>query len=262
MSWEDFFRGLRGDDEGLLDKLDNLRKNLGLDKLYLVFINHKEAAWGLRASEINEQAVKEKLQEFVKENVYLGNEFLSVILENELKEVEYILSEAKLQCEILDVNENSGEILLGAKLNQQKSAEYLFTHLLPWVKKVIVDDRAVEIITVTDKAAAKIRSILKEKSVPESGGLRFGLAAGGCSGYQYVIKPEMKPNENDEILERDFKDGEVKYTVRIFINPPSLPYLQGTVIDWGFVEDLMSEGFIIKNPNKKGSCGCGKSESF
>ncbi len=262
MSWEDFFRGLKGDDEELLNKLDNLRKNLGLDKLYLVFINHKEAAWGLRASEINERAVLEKLQEFVKENVYLGNEFSSVILDNELKEVEYVLSEAKLQCEILDVNKNSGEIFLGAKLNQQKSAEHVLIHLLPWAKKVTVDDNVVELITVTDKAAEKIRSILKEKSVPEGGGLRFGLAAGGCSGYQYVIKPEMKPNENDEILERDFKDGEVKYTVRIFINPPSLPYLQGTVIDWGFVEDLMSEGFIIKNPNKKGSCGCGKSESF
>lgn len=266
MNWEDFFRGLKGNDKELLDKLDNLRKNLGLDKLYLVYMNHREAAWGARAAEINTQAVMEKLEEFVKENVHLGNEFFSVVLINELKEVEYVLSEAKLQYEILDVNENSGEILLGAKLSQQKSAEHILTHLLPWAKKVIADEivaiTADGIITVTDKAAAKIKAILKEKSVPEIGGLRFGIMPGGCSGYQYEIKPEMKPNENDEIVEKEFEDGGVKCKVRIFINPMSLPYLQGTVVDWGFVQDLMSEGFIIKNPNKKGSCGCGKSESF
>ncbi|GEM_PF-50718 len=265
MNWEEFLWGLKGNNKELLDKLENLRINLGLNKLYLIYINHEEAAWGLRALEINEQAVREKLQEFLKENVYLGGEFSVVVLENELKEVEYVLGRAGLQCEILDVNENTGEIILNINPDKQKPAEHILIHLLPWVKKVSADDsinKDSALISVTDKAAKKIKSILQEKSVPESGGLRFGIIAGGCSGYQHEIKPEMRPEENDEILEKDFEENGVKYTIRIFVSQASLPYLKGAVIDWGWVDDLMSEGFIIINPNKKGSCGCGKSVDF
>ena len=37
-------------------------------------------------------------------------------------------------------------------------------------------------------------------------------------------------------------------------------YLDGTEID--YVEGLHGAGFKFQNPNSKGSCGCGKSQSY
>jgi len=47
--------------------------------------------------------------------------------------------------------------------------------------------------------------------------------------------------------------------VRVFIDPKSLIYLAGTVLD--YKEDLMQQGFVFSNPNAKKDCGCGASFS-
>jgi iron-sulfur cluster assembly accessory protein len=45
--------------------------------------------------------------------------------------------------------------------------------------------------------------------------------------------------------------------VKVLIDPVSVNYLRGAVVD--FSDSLTAGGFKISNPNAKQSCGCGKS---
>jgi iron-sulfur cluster assembly protein len=45
--------------------------------------------------------------------------------------------------------------------------------------------------------------------------------------------------------------------VKVFVDPKSLVYLDGTHLD--FVKEGLNEGFKFVNPNVKGECGCGES---
>jgi len=55
-------------------------------------------------------------------------------------------------------------------------------------------------------------------------------------------------------------DGDLEFEshgVRVLIDPKSLPYLNGTELD--FVREGLNEGFRFQNPNVKSECGCGES---
>ena len=107
-------------------------------------------------------------------------------------------------------------------------------------------------IQVTDRAVKRIRvAMAKEGISPEQGGLRLGVMGGGCSGLSYSIKFDSQPRERDRIY--DF-DG-----VRVFVDPMSLLYLHGMILD--YEETLMRQGFNFINPNSTRSCGCGSSFS-
>ena len=45
--------------------------------------------------------------------------------------------------------------------------------------------------------------------------------------------------------------------VKIFVDPKSLIYLDGTELD--YAREGLNEGFQFKNPNVKDTCGCGES---
>jgi iron-sulfur cluster assembly protein len=47
------------------------------------------------------------------------------------------------------------------------------------------------------------------------------------------------------------------YGVKILVDPKSLPYIEGTELD--FVREGLNEGFRFNNPNEKNRCGCGES---
>lgn len=103
-------------------------------------------------------------------------------------------------------------------------------------------------ITVTPLAAEKIRTIKEAQNAPEDAGLRVRVVGGGCSGFQYQLAFDA-PRPGDEVFEVD--------GVRLVVDPKSSLYLAGTEID--YVDGLMGAGFTLKNPNAKGSCGCGSS---
>ncbi|MCE5308320.1 MAG: iron-sulfur cluster assembly accessory protein [Acidobacteriales bacterium] len=102
-------------------------------------------------------------------------------------------------------------------------------------------------IQVTPKAVEKIRQAFMKQGV--SGGLRLGVQGGGCSGLSYLIKFEPQARPADKV----FEFGGVK----IFVDPKSLLYLDGTTLD--YTETLMHSGFSFHNPHAKTSCGCGTS---
>ena len=104
------------------------------------------------------------------------------------------------------------------------------------------------VVSLTDKAANKVKSLL-EKENKNGYGLRVGIVTGGCSGYMYDIGLEKNPKEFDRIVEDK--------GVKIFINPESVAFMKGSVVD--YFESLQNSGFKIHNPNVKTSCGCGHS---
>jgi iron-sulfur cluster assembly protein len=105
-------------------------------------------------------------------------------------------------------------------------------------------------IHVTEKAIAKIRSVMQKEGTPlDQGGLRLGVQGGGCSGLSYVVRYEARAGERDHIFQFD--------DVRIFVDPKSFIYLHGMTVD--YQETLMQQGFVFVNPNAAKSCGCGTS---
>ncbi len=104
------------------------------------------------------------------------------------------------------------------------------------------------IVSITEKAAAKAKSLLEEKGA-ESGALRVFVAGGGCSGYQYGMALAQEAEEGDLVIEHA--------GVRLLVDPESAPLLKGAEID--YVEDVMKSGFTIFNPNAVKSCACGSS---
>jgi iron-sulfur cluster assembly protein len=115
-----------------------------------------------------------------------------------------------------------------------------------------VPQAAAQAITVTEKAIAKIRSVMTKEGIsPEQGGLRLGVQGGGCSGLSYNIRFDTQPRDRDRI----FQFGDV----RVFVDPKSLIYLHGMTLD--YQETLMHQGFVFVNPQATKSCGCGTSFS-
>ena len=105
-------------------------------------------------------------------------------------------------------------------------------------------------INLTENAAKHVKSLMLGQH-KEGYGLRIKVLGGGCAGYQYQIDIEEKPQEKDSVLEF--------YGVKVFVDPKTALFIQGTEID--YVEGLMASGFKFKNPKSTGSCSCGESFS-
>lgn len=104
------------------------------------------------------------------------------------------------------------------------------------------------IVNLTDKAASKVKSLLKKEN-KESYGLRVGVVPGGCSSYMYEIGFEKEARKDDIVIEEK--------GVKVFINPESISFMKGSTVD--YLDTLTNAGFKVNNPNVKTSCGCGHS---
>ena len=111
-------------------------------------------------------------------------------------------------------------------------------------------------IVVSPQAVDAIARQMKKRGTPEAS-LRVGIRGGGCSGFSYVIEfHDGSPHARDRIFEYKAADGT---PVRVIVDPKSLLYLDGTVLEWE--QTLMRQGFKFANPNEKSGCGCGTSFS-
>jgi iron-sulfur cluster assembly accessory protein len=102
-------------------------------------------------------------------------------------------------------------------------------------------------ITMTPGAIDKVKSILTEHK--DETGLRIAVVGGGCSGFQYQMTLDKEPREDDNIMDME--------GLKVFVDPQSLVYLNGTKVD--YVDGMNGSGFKFDNPNAKASCGCGDS---
>jgi iron-sulfur cluster assembly protein len=111
-------------------------------------------------------------------------------------------------------------------------------------------------IDVSPKAVEAILRQLRKRGTPEAS-LRVGLRGGGCSGFTYVIEfHDGPPRPRDHVFDFVAADGA---PVRVVVDPKSLLYLSGSLLDWE--QTLMKQGFKFVNPHEKAGCGCGHSFS-
>jgi iron-sulfur cluster assembly protein len=103
-------------------------------------------------------------------------------------------------------------------------------------------------VTLTDKAAEKVKELLDGQAGEPESGLRVAVRGGGCSGFQYALAFDQK-REGDQIYEQ--------HEIKLLIDPQSLPFVDGSEVD--FVDGLQGAGFAVNNPNVVAACGCGQS---
>ncbi|NYT82963.1 iron-sulfur cluster assembly protein IscA [Alcaligenaceae bacterium] len=102
-------------------------------------------------------------------------------------------------------------------------------------------------ITLTQQAADHINRYLQKRGAGQ--GLRLGVRLTGCSGMAYKLEYVDEPKPDDQVFEQ--------LGVKVFVDPKSLPFIDGTELDYG--REGLNEGFKFSNPNEKASCGCGES---
>jgi iron-sulfur cluster assembly accessory protein len=110
-------------------------------------------------------------------------------------------------------------------------------------------EQVTTVITVTDKAAAKIRQ-LAEKQAAEPV-LRVRVVAGGCSGFSYELGFDARA-EDDHVVAA--AEG-----VHVLVDPKSAPIVEGSTLE--FNDALLGGGLKMVNPRAKHECACGDSFS-
>ncbi len=297
MTIEEFFSDCKTASSESAAKVDGIRKYYELDSLYLVHISPQEVIWGVRGINADWDQLLLDLVAFVFEQTganYNSDMTGMTLVQDGVLEVEllidrlvrpYVASHGG-SIKLISLSENTGEVVifmgdacgscssLPASLNIGV-ANILKEHL-PWVKNIkegkedapkassqpVESAGSQEVLVVTESAARKIKSLVDGEKLGNMAGLRLGVASGGCSGFQYEIKLDSSAGDGDEVIAKEFKDGEALSVGRVFINQKSLQYLKGTTLDYAKTADGLGETFKIINPNETGSCGCGKSASF
>lgn len=111
-------------------------------------------------------------------------------------------------------------------------------------------EQTATVITVTDKAARKIRQ-LAEKQAAEPV-LRVRVIAGGCSGFSYELSFDAATEDDHVIPAAD--------EVRVLVDPRSAPIVEGSTLE--FNDALLGGGLKMMNPRAVHECACGDSFSI
>ncbi|KAL6941983.1 Iron-sulfur assembly protein 1 [Hanseniaspora vineae] len=101
-------------------------------------------------------------------------------------------------------------------------------------------------ISLTPNAVLHLRNLLDS---PDPKLIKIGVRNRGCSGLTYDLSYIQEPGKFDEVVEQD--------GVRVVIDSKALFSIVGCEMDW--LDDKLSSRFVFKNPNSKGTCGCGES---
>lgn len=102
-------------------------------------------------------------------------------------------------------------------------------------------------VTLSEPAAQHVASFLAKRG--KGVGIRLGVKTSGCSGLAYKLEFADVALPEDIVFE--------SHGVKVLVDPKSLPYLEGTELD--YTRDGLNEGFRFNNPNVKDQCGCGES---
>jgi iron-sulfur cluster assembly protein len=105
-------------------------------------------------------------------------------------------------------------------------------------------------ITLTEAAARHVAGMIEKRG--QGVGLRVGTKKSGCSGFAYDVDYADEIGGQDAVFE--------SHGIKVVVDSMSLERINGMEID--FVRsNLLNQGFEFRNPNVKGSCGCGESFS-
>ncbi|MBI1905035.1 MAG: iron-sulfur cluster assembly protein IscA [Rhodocyclales bacterium] len=102
-------------------------------------------------------------------------------------------------------------------------------------------------VTLSESAARHVADFIAKRG--KGLGIRLGVRTSGCSGMAYKLEFVDDAQGDDMVFE--------SHGVKVVVDPKSLPYIDGTELD--FVREGLNEGFKFRNPNVKDECGCGES---
>jgi iron-sulfur cluster assembly protein len=105
-----------------------------------------------------------------------------------------------------------------------------------------------QLMSVTAAAVGQIKALIDRRGKPTAG-IRIGVRTKGCSGMSYTLEYADSQQPMDEVVEAD--------GVKLLIDPKASLFLIGTEMD--YTEEKLKAGFVFRNPNEKGRCGCGES---
>ena len=105
-----------------------------------------------------------------------------------------------------------------------------------------------QVMSVTPAAAERVKALIEGRGKPTAG-IRIGVRSKGCSGMSYTLEYAEKQEAMDEVVDTE--------GVKLLIDPKASLFLIGTVMD--YEEEKLKSGFVFRNPNEKGRCGCGES---
>ncbi len=111
--------------------------------------------------------------------------------------------------------------------------------------------QAVDPITLSDGAAAKVAELIAAEDADEALALRVAVKPGGCSGFNYDMYFDSEVADDDVV--REFAG------VKVVVDPQSAELLTGSTLE--YTDSLQGAGFHITNPNASRTCGCGNSFS-
>jgi iron-sulfur cluster assembly protein len=102
-------------------------------------------------------------------------------------------------------------------------------------------------VTLSEAAAQHVSRFIAKRG--KGIGIRLGVKTSGCSGMAYKLEFADASEPDDIVFE--------SHGLKVMIDPKSLPYLEGTELD--YTKEGLNEGFKFNNPNVKDQCGCGES---
>ena len=108
--------------------------------------------------------------------------------------------------------------------------------------------RKLDVMSVTEAAAARVREIIDNADAPALG-VRVGVKNGGCAGMSYTLDLAAEARPGDERVDA--------HGATVLIDPKAVLFLLGTEMD--FEQTTLKTGFVFRNPNQIGACGCGES---
>lgn len=116
---------------------------------------------------------------------------------------------------------------------------------------VLAEKSDLTTIGLTKRAAEKFKALSREEGI-EKPALRFGDTPGGCSGFEYVLEFSDGATPDDAVF--------LSHDVEIHIEKEAVSRLLGSEID--YYDGLNGAGFKVSNPNARGSCSCGSSQTY
>ena len=103
------------------------------------------------------------------------------------------------------------------------------------------------LLRLTEAAATRLQNLYASAHAGQL--LRVSVTTRGCSGHSYDMTFVNQSEVGDEIV----KDRGVTFLV----DRKAVLFLIGSQMD--YQESDLESGFVFRNPNEKGRCGCGES---
>ena len=148
----------------------------------------------------------------------------------------------------LDILDKASFAGAGARLACQAMGEGELVVAVPSLATPrLAASQGVRPVTLSERAARHFAVQLARR--PGAAGVRLSVQPSGCSGFGYRVDFADAARDDDAVFETG--------SIRLLVDPLSLPYVAGASID--VVQEGLARRLRFDNPNARHTCGCGES---